>query len=67
MTRILESLIESRSICKILSTAEEIDSHNRYHRSVDKNIPDYNNSVSIAGQLKGQTKKYDRLFNRWLN
>lgn len=67
MTRILESLIESRSICKILSIAEEIDSHNRYYRSIDKNISDYNNSVSIAGQLKGQTKKYDRLFNRWLN
>ena len=67
MTRILESLIESRSICKILSVAEEIDSHNIYYRSIDKNIPDYNNFVSIAGQLKGQTKKYDRLFNRWLN
>ena len=67
MTRILESLIESRLICKILKTAEEIDPHNRYYRSIGKNTPDYNNPVSIAGQLKGQTKKYDRLFNRWLN
>jgi hypothetical protein len=67
MIRILESLIQSRSICKILNTAEEIDSHNKYYKSIDKNTPGYNNSVSIAGQLKGQTKKYDRLFNRWLN
>lgn len=66
ITRILVSLIQSKSICKLLSTLEQLDfqSHNN---NLNKNDFVDNNYSVRTNRLSKRTIRSFELSDRWIN
>jgi hypothetical protein len=67
ITRILESLLQTNSVCKILRTLEEIDSQNKFDKVKHKNLSINNHRTGRRKQVKSHTDYNLKLLNYWVN
>jgi len=64
---ILESLLQTNSVCKILRTLEEMESQTKFNKLKHKYLSINNYHTSHRKQVKLYTDYNHELPNRWLN